>query len=327
MDNQYTQHLRYKLQKRFRRLNSASYMNYHWVMSRFWDFIQHNEIFVSLIEELLARHPNAETDAIAVTSCKDALFGETDDEAAAIGANVIRQCLEFEGDHSITINIAHNYCHEGEHNAALPHFTENIVEPLYEYLDEKLDDKGALLALLKKYKHRSEWFHREELSEAWSADTRRGEKLLALNLYEYLFDQGVDLYVEPTSASGEADMVSSQHGEERLVADAKIFSPEKSKSVSYIMKGIQQIYSYTVDFNEAVGYLVVFNVSSEILDFEFAGSSQSVPFVVVSGKTIFILTIDLHLHEVSASKRGKAKTHRITEEMIAESAVTDDNDV
>jgi hypothetical protein len=316
VDNQYIQNLRYKLQKRFRRLNSASYMNYRAVLTRFWAFIQGHDIFVSLIAELLARQPGADPDAARVFEGREVLFGETDEEAAAIGVRVIEHCIAADRDSTPAIQIAHKYCDEGQHNAALPHFTENFVEPVYEFLDEELDDVGAVLALLRRYKQRVEWFERGRLAKQWSDNTDLGEKMLAMDLYEFLFDQGVELYIEPKSASGKADMISSQEGDERLLADAKVFDAAGGRSKSYIAKGLGQIHSYAVDYNEPVGYLVVFNVSPEILKFAVAGSSQSIPFISISGKTIFLLVIDLHLHEKSASKRGVLKVHEISEDFL-----------
>jgi len=38
-------------------------------------------------------------------------------------------------------------------------------------------------------------------------------------------DQGLGLSIEPTSTPGEADLISAQTGDDRLVADVKIFEP------------------------------------------------------------------------------------------------------
>ncbi len=81
-----------------------------------------------------------------------------------------------------------------------------------------------------------EWFQRTKLYEAWLENTQKGEKILALHLYEYMHDQGVDFSIEPTSASGEADLVSAQTSDEPLIADAKIFNPAKSKGKNYIAR-------------------------------------------------------------------------------------------
>jgi hypothetical protein len=43
-------------------------------------------------------------------------------------------------------------------------------------------------------------------------------------LYEFLHEQGIDFHMEPKSASGIADLVADQVGDDRVVADAKVFS-------------------------------------------------------------------------------------------------------
>ncbi len=164
-----------------------------------------------------------------------------------------------------------------------------------------------------KYKHKSEWFRKDELYNLWTENTQKGEKLLALNFYEYLHDNGIEFYIEPSSTSGEADLVSAQSTGDRLIADAKIFNPEKNKGKSYIIDGFRQIYDYTLDFNQPSGYLVIFKTSEEELKFTFANYSQQTPFVQHNSKTIFFIVIDIHQYSESASKRGKLKSVEITE--------------
>jgi hypothetical protein len=150
----------------------------------------------------------------------------------------------------------------------------------------------------------------------WNSDTQRGEKRLALKLYEYLHSQGIIFTIEPKSASGKADLVSSQISSEPLIADAKIFNPEKGKSAPYILKGFRQIYQYTSDFNEPIGYLIIFNTSDKQLRFVLASNTDLLPKVVVNNKNIFFLVIDLYPHETSASKRPQPDVIEITEQQI-----------
>ena len=133
------------------------------------------------------------------------------------------------------------------------------------------------------------------------------------DLYEFLHDQGIQFSIEPQSASGEADLVSIQSYQEAIVADAKIFWPEKGKSVSYLCKGFNQTYLYTTDYNEPFGYLVIFNMSGKDLRFSLENYSLNFPFIVQNAKTIYFITIDLFLHDTSASKRGKAESYIISE--------------
>ena len=199
------------------------------------------------------------------------------------------------------------------HDENVRGFTETFLEPLYDYIDENLDDTGATLAILERYKRRTEWFHRDRLYRLWESDTRRGERHIAMDLYEYLFSEGVDFFIEPSSASGEADMVSSQEGETPLIADAKIFVPERSKGVSYIAAGFNQLYNYTLDFNQTVGFLVIFKASESDLRFALPDSGiTGIPNIVHNNKCIFFVLVDLFPHSQPASKRGKLKVYEIT---------------
>jgi hypothetical protein len=184
---------------------------------------------------------------------------------------------------------------------------------MYDYIDEKLDDQRLLLGLLKKYKQKCEWFQRDYLYKLCSNNPPKGEKMLVNHLYKYLHDQGIQFSIEPQSASGEADLVSIQSGEEAIVADAKIFWPEKGKGTNYICKGFNQTYLYTTDYNEPFGYLVIFNMAEKDLRFSLENYSLNFPFIVHNAKTIYFITIDLFLHETSASERGKIKSYIITE--------------
>jgi hypothetical protein len=42
---------------------------------------------------------------------------------------------------------------------------------------------------------RTEWFRKELLYQRWDDDTRRGENALALDLYEYLYEHGIEVYI------------------------------------------------------------------------------------------------------------------------------------
>ena len=172
------------------------------------------------------------------------------------------------------------------------------------------------LVLLNKFKHRCEWFHRAEMFDCFKEDTGQGEKTLARNLYEYLHDQGVQFHVEPESASGRIDLISAQRGRDRLVADAKLFNPQRGQDRAYIAKGFRQIYDYTKDFNEPFGYLVLFKTCEQDLSITTLRQESCVPFVTHNNKTIFLLVVAIYDYEASASKRGKLRAYEITPEQL-----------
>jgi hypothetical protein len=313
MDTGFIQNLRYKLQKRVRKLNSMQWEYFHLGLVQFWKFLQSHSVYKGIIEDLERRSISSESDAEKIVAEKEKLFGEDEDESVAIAYFVIKKIIESENPDKI-ISIAHNYSQGKQSTDALEFWKDFFLEPFYEYIDEQLDDQKATLSLLKRYKYKCEWFQRENLYNLWINNTQKGEKLLSLNLYEYLFDQGIDIFIEPASISGEADLVSAQKSSEPLIADVKIFNPDKSKGIPYIASGFNQIYLYTLDFNEPFGYLIIFKTCESDLKFALSQKEQTTPFIIHNNKTIFLMTIDIYPHSLSASKRGKIKTIEIKEE-------------
>jgi len=312
MDTDYIQNLRYKLQKRFRKVNAAEYQIFHYSLKQFWGFLESYTIFVGIMEDLERKVTHLDSEADSVINDQATLVFDNELENVGLSYLVLRKCVESQ-DQNQEIVISHNYSGETNHNDALEFFKEFFVETFYDFIDEQIDDQRAILSILLRYKKKCEWFQRDNLFNLWENNTQIGEKLLAFNLYEYLFDQGIDFIIEPTSFSGKIDLISAQSGEERLLADVKIFNPNKSKGIDYISKGFNQIYIYTLDYNESFGYLIIFKTCGEDLRFSLPNKEQTIPFVWHNNKTIFFLTIDIFPHNTSASKRGKLKTIEITE--------------
>jgi len=190
---------------------------------------------------------------------------------------------------------------------------KEYLEPFCDYVDEQLDDQRVMLALLMRYKHRSEWFHRNHLWDL-SQTPRYAEKLLALDLYSLLYDQGIDFTIEPSSITGEIDLIAAQNTKDPLLLDAKIFDGD-SRGKYYIQKGFNQIYTYTQQYNEPFGYLVIYKTVEKDLRFSLKLSSN-IPLVVHNHKTIFLITIDIYQHSKPVSQRPPLKAIDIAEEEL-----------
>lgn len=311
MNGDYIQNHRYKLQKRVRRLNSAKSELFDFNLKQFWGYIESNPFFVDILDELGNRYPDMEAEADKIMEGQRIISGD-EVEQTAISYFLIKKIVKADPKRK-AVNIGFKYGKERKSEVSLNYFRDIFLEPLYEYLDEQLDDQRAILAFLRRYKHKCEWFQRDNLYRLWEMDSRRGEKNLALHLYEYLHDQGLDFTIEPSSISGEADLVASQNSDDPLIADTKIFNPDKSKGKSYIAKGFNQVYLYTIDYNESFGYLIIYKTSEKDLRFALTNQNQSTPFVTHNNKTIFIITIDIFPHKTTASQRGQLKPVEITE--------------
>jgi hypothetical protein len=321
MNSNLIQVLRYKLQKRVRRLNSidnSHYAHYHFALIQFWNFLQSHTIFKGILEEIEIKYPACVEDAEKIMKAgREMILFDNEEEESAAAYFIIKKCVN-QTNERIEFNIGSLIFGRHDNENAISNFQEAIVEPLYEFIDEKIDDEKLLLSLLIKYKRRTEWFYRDILYTNWEKETVKGEKKLAIDLYSYLFEQGIEFSIEPASISGEADLVSIQTDEEPLIADAKIFNPDKNKNKSYIINGINQIYQYMLDFNETFGYLIVYNTSQTDLLLNFPKSEQSIPCVSINNKTIFVLMIDIFPHELPASKRGKRKAIELNENEVIE---------
>lgn len=216
-----------------------------------------------------------------------------------------------------------------------------IIRPIIRYLEESLDDSKLKLFFLLRYKHRSEWFKGAYLSELVQRELERVEqeykkrqeeakkkgtdekkvprpktqieKILAQDLYAYLFDEGLEFYIEPSSLRGEVDLIEAQTGQNRLLLDVKVFDNE-SRNKAYLLKAFYQIYTYTRQYNQPMGYLVIFKTCKDDLDIATRQSEQGIPFVQYNHKTIFLLTIDIHQYIKPVSQRPGLTAVQILEE-------------
>jgi hypothetical protein len=317
MNAEYIQNLRYKLQRRVRRLHSSDHQSFHYGLKQFWGFLHSYSIFVGVLEDLAHRHPvvQAEVEAFFDSLFNRPLVHNNETECAATSYWIVKKCIESEHE-MIEVNVGQAYYGNRKIHEGLETFKFLIIEPLYDYIDEQIDDQKLTLSLIKRYKHKCEWFQRQFLYELWNSDTQKGEKLLALHLYEYLHDQGLDFVIEPWSIAGEADLVASQESDDPLIADAKIFNSGQGRGKEYIAKGFNQIYQYTLTHNQPFGYLIIYKTCKNDLRFNLTNQTQSTQFVVHNNKTIFVIVIDIFMHEKSASKRGNLKTIEMTEEYL-----------
>ena len=308
MDSAYLQRIRFQLQKRVRRLNSCTYSLFHSSLIQFWNYLHSDSLTAGILLKIEAQAKPYSDEIVAITEQHEIPEFTTEAEQYAFVYRVIQHCVlkPLGSNLGPEVMIGHAISNERKHEDALNHFRELFLEPMYEYLDDALDQQGAVLSLLLKYKRKVEWFDREILVQLAAGDERK----LAKHLYAYLFDQGLEFHIEPQSASGEADLVAPE-----LVLDAKVFDGSR-RGVSYLASGVHQVHTYARDFNQEVGYLVVFKTCPETIDFTFSLAGQDAPYVTVGGKIIFILIVDICPYETSASKRGTMKVYSVDQDFL-----------
>lgn len=208
-----------------------------------------------------------------------------------------------------------------KYDQALESLRDVAVDGLYEYLDEHIDTRNMLYAVLQKYKQRAEWFRRTRLRQIADngLEGRTGERALALDLQEYVLDQGVEFVVEPLSASGEADLILRDSEGRYIIIDAKYIPADttRSKILKKIASGFNQVSRYCDDYNEPAGFLVPFTRTSTKIRLELE-ESDSFRFLTLGGKTIYYLPVSI-ADLPSASTEGRAKEVSISTQELVDS--------
>jgi hypothetical protein len=309
--------LRVKLRNRRSRIASCGFEDFLPQTKQFFAFLDTNSVLKAVIAELLARNQESVTEVESMTpeqKRSERPFGETAEKAATIGYIMWREFgsqNNESGFHSFALG-------SGDFNVTSGVYKDWYVEPLFDYLDETLDDANIILAMLIRYKQKVEWYRRSEVMAKYSDETKKGEEHVKKHMFEFLFEQGLSFHAEPVAASGKPDVVSLDNSQFPFVGDAKIFDGE-SRGASYIKKGFYQVFHYCCDYNSPIGYLIVFNVSKKQLRVDLASAPDGIPRFEYNHKTIFLIVIDLYEHEGTASTRGVADTVTITaSELIRE---------
>lgn len=182
------------------------------------------------------------------------------------------------------------------------------LDGLFEYLDEQLASRNAVFGLLNKYKQRCEWFRRVQLRALADgvAGGVRGERALASDLHEYLLDQGVDFTIEPTSGSGEVDLLLRDSDGRYTIIDAKYLDTSAAISTirTKLSSGFHQVHRYCEDYNEPSGFLVPFTIGSKKLTLDLE-ESDGLKYLSVGSKRIYYMEIAI-ADAPTASAAGRA---------------------
>jgi len=196
------------------------------------------------------------------------------------------------------------------------------IDGLYEYLDEQMDARNVLYSILLKYKQRSEWFHRIRLRKAADdgLEGKTGERALALDLQEYVLDQGVEFVVEPASVSGEADLLLRDSEGRYIIIDAKYIRADATRARirEKIASGFNQVSRYCEDYSEPAGFLVTFSRTERKIRLDLE-ESDGFRFLKLGGKVVYYMLVDI-ADLPSASKAGRAHELVITAEELVHSA-------
>ncbi|MEM8675358.1 MAG: hypothetical protein AAGF83_16010 [Cyanobacteria bacterium P01_G01_bin.67] len=332
MNQENISYIRKKLENRFLKFRQIDSQMFADILKQFWKFIQQTPILKSildnlntdtrqneyeiLVNEFYNKAPHYDLTGIGKEFDLHKLSDYDEKRYALLCCLIINRCCSLESTDQYSIQSIGKYVNfwSNDIDRGIEKFFTEIINPLYQYINEQLDEQKLTVELIRRYKQKSEWFKRQYLYEIWKDNTSKGEKILALDLYEYLFDCGLEFSIEPWSIDGEPDLVLAQK-DDPLIADTKIFKHNKS----YIIKGFNQVYAYTLTYNQPFGYFIIYNTCEKDLRFSLQNQTHSTQFITVNNKTIFITVINIYQHEKTASQRKIVKPTEITEQELTAS--------
>ncbi len=188
-------------------------------------------------------------------------------------------------------------------------FITHFFTPFYSYILEKISNCDDLLYNLIRLKAYSEWYKKEFLYNLYQRNTKIGEAELDQVSREFLFHSGIDYpFSSPLSPDGRTDILVLIK-EKPLPIEIKLF---KGDNQAHIKQGFNQALKYANDYNSETGFLIIYNTDMKnlVLTLKLNDYPQRIQ---ASGKTIYLIIIDIYPHPDPASKR-KQETIEITED-------------
>ena len=297
--------LRVQLQERRNRLYKCGHRTYDAELQYLLQFLENNSYIQCLVTALDANDSvDFESWCNGQNHHGGPQFPGSEEGRAKVCYNILKQCV-YSPNGDVWFQWGRLFSSENKFDPMLRDLTEAVVDPFVNYLHDRIDEAGNVLYLIERFKQKVEWFQRAELYRQYVENTAIGETNLDQALREGLFDGGVDYpFSQPVSPSGRADVVAQLGSDDPLVLEVKVFDPERGKNNSHLRQGFQQILRYAEDYNQSLGYLVIFNCADQQLVFSSEETAElEIPYrFPYSGKTFFIITIDVHPEVPSASK-------------------------
>ena len=306
----YLRNLRVRLQERRNRLYRTGFRAYDAELRYLLQFLDDNHYTRSLLDTLSVS-PTADFDGwvVAQSNVRGGVqFPQSEEGRAKVCYGIIKRCARDDnGDE--WLRWGRRFSSESEFDPMLSDLTEAVVDPFVNFLHDQIDDGGSVLYLIERFKLKAEWFGRQELYDLYQGDTSVGEASLDQELRASLFEGGVDYpFSQPSSPSGKADIVALLGSNDPLVLEVKVFDPDRGRGKSHLQQGFHQVLRYSNDYNQSLGYLVIFNCSDRQLAIspEEASEAEFPPRITYGGKTFFAIPIDIHPAMASASKENPA---------------------
>lgn len=269
-------------------------------INQFWDFIINNPITKSIIDKLLNEYPDCKNDVDLIIERKVFHFDKPEKEVIAIAVQMISKIMEANTvkKKSDLVTYISNPIQKTKSYKESCELVKSVWIKQIEYLlISSLDKNLIIIEISSRFKIKIEQFNREKVFKLATKNSKKTEETLAKVYLEFLFDNGLDVYVEPKSTGGRVDFYIVDHLRNKSLSDAKIHD-EKSRNGTYIKKGIHQLLTYLEEEVISIGFLIVFEISEVCLRFDF-DTLNGIPYIDFGEKRIFIIVVDICLYDNS----------------------------
>ena len=304
----YLQNLRVRLKERRNRLHRCGRWTYQNELSHLLGFLDENPYVTGLLAVIDAEE-SADFETWvdgAFSPSGPVLFPKTEAGRAKMCLGILRQCANGQSYNQL-FSWGRQFSGDTNIDDACIAVTQSVVDPLINYLHDRIDEAGNVLFILERFKIKTEWFTRDDLYHQYVQKTSAGKAHLDQALRLGLFEGGIDYpFSQPASPSGKADVVALLGSDDPMVLEVKVFDPSRGRNKSHLRQGFQQVLRYADNYNQNSGYLVIFNCSDHQMVVTDGDSEhfEAPTRIKYANKTFFVFVIDVHPETASASKEN-----------------------
>lgn len=196
---------------------------------------------------------------------------------------------------------------ETKYDAMARDFAEQVVRPLFDYLDEQIGEGSSVLYSLERYVRQIEWFDQQRLYAEFQANTRQGEDVYDRHLRKFLFREGFDMpYSQLHSPSGRSDVLSGLESDDPLVCELKVYDGE-NRDIGHLASGVTQALQYANDHGKPTAHLVIINLTTRPLQLPSDGPDNVYPpYLDLPGARVYLIQVR-GLPRESASRQGRTE--------------------
>ncbi len=301
----YEQDLQIKVRERYKRLLTSNYAAWGTTVRVTRDWIRDQRPLALLLHEAARAEPDLDpstwVNGTLTSRGNNDWPHRTEAGQATLCWALMEQCANDPDPKRAVLMLGSS----SNVNDAIREATENYLQPLFEYLSERVGDASSVLHVMDRYVRVIEWFDRAELAASYELDTVHGEDIYNRHLRRFLFGEGLDMpFTEAASPSGESDALSNLDSDDPLVCELKLFDND-NKGKRHVASGVHQAIQYANDFGKNTAYLVIVNLSGRALNLPTDNDAKTWPPVLdVGGVRIYVIVARGNRRS-SASKLGK----------------------